>query len=225
MSAPPWSSLDDLPPSLQLWGSYEKAFEYFNWHLFKGELPACILMMNAKGKSLGCFHPKSWDKNGQAGLHEISLNPVLLKRDDDLMLQIFVRQLVHLKQHLKGTLPPNLGYCNKDFTLLMKEIGLPCEQEFGQNVRHKVEENGLYAKVRPQAIQEFFPLRNSYQVLEKRKTRFKFTCPVCGMSVMGAGNPQLICRTTEKCDVLLEKEPEPGEIQSEQPESKPDEQG
>jgi hypothetical protein len=149
-----------LNPNAELWGKYQYAFDYFNTHLFEGQLPACILNFNARGKSLGFFKKGIWVKSSEASFHQISLNPQLLKRDDDFILQVLVRLMVILWQHTYGEPSDTPDYFNRSFTEKMAAIGLPCEKAYGKNLKHTVAPEGLYAKMKPQALQDFFPLKN-----------------------------------------------------------------
>ncbi|MGI2906152.1 hypothetical protein [Tolypothrix sp. VBCCA 56010] len=170
-----------------------------------GKLPACILDFNARGASLGFFKKGIWVKGSDAIFHQISLNPQLLKREDDLIFQTLVRLMVILWQHTEGEPSDTPDYFNRNFTEKMAAIGLPCEKAYGKNLKHTIAPDGLYATFKPQALQEFFPLKNFAEWRPTKKTRIKFTCPICGAVAMAAGGVTLTCNT-EKCNAEMVKE-------------------
>ena len=58
------------------YGTLDKAFDYFNAHLFEGGLPDTIITMNRKKRVRGYFHhDKFQNRASHEGLSEISLNP------------------------------------------------------------------------------------------------------------------------------------------------------
>jgi hypothetical protein len=194
----------EVSPNRELWLSYEDAFNYFNEALFEGKLPECILTFNAKGRSWGYLKRKSWLCGAGTDLHEICLNPYLLTRDDDMIFQLLVRCMVGLWQHAYGEPSRVERYCSTEFTAKMAEIGLPCEEPCGLNVKHKVDENGRYARIRPRAVNQFFSLKNQVQMETARKTRIKYECPACGFSAMASAGGKLFCHT-EGCNVEMLK--------------------
>ena len=194
-----------LSPNLELWVGYEEAFHYFNKHLFDNKLPPCILTFNAKGRSWGYFKTAIWGNQGDT-LHEICLNPELLKREDDMIFQMLVRCMVHLWEHNEGMASKLTRYCSVNFTEKMAELGLPCSDSCGMNVSHSVDANGQYAAIRP-AVLRFFPLKNQVQFEQPRKTRIRYTCPECGFQAMAAAGGKLFCHT-ENCDTEMVKESE-----------------
>ena len=191
-----------LDANQELWDGYRAAFTYFNDHLFEGTLPECILTLNAKGTSTGFFKATTW-KKGERDYHEICLNPALLNRSDDLIFQTLVRLMVFLWQHTYGS-PNSPGYCDSEYTQKMREIGLPCEAEYGRNLRYSVDEKRLYAQVRPAAMQNFFPLQN-FELPQPKKARIRHVCPQCGSKAMGAPGSRFVC-ITEDCKVEMIKE-------------------
>jgi hypothetical protein len=193
------TSPDDI--NAALWNGYTAAFNYFNKELFEGKLPICVLTLNAKGASTGFFKSVNW-KKGEQDYHEICLNPVLLNRTDDLVFQTLARLMVFLWQHTYGA-PNSPGYCDSEYTKKMREIGLPCESEYGLNLRFGVDPKGKYASIRPEAMNNFFPLQN-LEIPPPKKTRIQHSCPKCGSKAMGAPGTRLIC-ITEDCQIEMTK--------------------
>ncbi|KAB8333601.1 SprT family zinc-dependent metalloprotease [Scytonema tolypothrichoides VB-61278] len=193
-----------VSPNLELWFRYEEAFHYFNAKLFNGKLPDCILNFNAKGRSWGYFKRGTWIQESGKNLHEICLNPWLLTRDNDMIFQMLVRCMAHLWEHTYGEPSRLERYCSVEFTAKMADIGLPCEESCGVNLKHTVDVNGKYAAIRPDAVSQFFPLKNQVQLEKARKTRIKYACPACGFSAMASSGGKLFCHT-EGCNVEMVK--------------------
>jgi hypothetical protein len=194
-------------PNLELWGSYQLAFEHFNERLFEKELPECILTFGCRGLSNGIFKAKAWSReegplHQPKTYHEISLNPKLLKRTDDLIFQWLVRLMVHLWQEVYGTPPGLADYCNMEFTGKMSNIGLPCEKMYGRRLLHTVAEGGKYAAACPEAMQHFFPLKGLLETIKQPPTRLKYICEACGFNFMAAGGGKVTCHTND-CNVLM----------------------
>jgi hypothetical protein len=187
-----------------LWEGYRSAFDYFNRELFDAHLQPCLLTLSARGNSTGFFKVNAWKAKGGDNHHEISLNPVLLNREDDLAFQTLVRCMVFLWQETKGTLPLSQGYCSDEFTLKMRELGLPCEKSFGMNLKWSVDSSGKYAAVRPAAMENFFPLEN-IEIMPVKGKRIKFTCPECGSKAMATAGVKLTCMT-EECNAPMDKQ-------------------
>jgi hypothetical protein len=186
-----------------LWEGYQTAFSFFNRELFEEALPSCILTLSARGNSTGYFKANTW-KTGANNHHEISLNPSLLNRSDDLVFQTLVRCMVFLWQATHGTPPLQLGYCSEEFTQKMRDLGLPCEKDYGMNVKWSVQSGGKYASIRPNAMQSFFPLQ-SLEILPPKSKRVKFTCEKCGTKAMAMAGVRLTCMT-EECNTPMTKE-------------------
>lgn len=194
-----------INPNLVLWVRYGDAFDYFNQTLFKGKLPNCILSFGAQGRSLGYFRRSVWVRNtGEDNLHEISLNPNLLSRGDDLILEMLVRCMVSLWEYTYGEPSSNERYCSTQFTSMMELIGLPCEAPCGNNVQHKVDETGRYAAIRPDAMSHFFPLTTQVQYKKTSKTRIKYECPTCSFTAMASPGGKLVYYT-EECGAEMVK--------------------
>lgn len=192
-------------PHVELYGNFQAGYDYLNTHLFDNQLPWCILSFHSRGLSNGIFKKGIWIKDTETHYHEISLNPRLLKRDDDLALQTLARLMVMLKQHTFGTPPDTPDYCNQEFTGMMAAIGLPCEKLFGKGLKHSINPDGRYAHVRAQAMEKFFPLKNFTEWTAPPKTRVRYACPKCGFVAMASGGGNLVCMT-EQCNAEMVKE-------------------
>lgn len=195
----------DDNPNLNLWNSFQEAFDYFNTMLFSDELPHCILSFKASGKSLGFFHQDKWIREGEDSLSEISLNPMLVGREDDLIFQVLVKNMVSLWQYTHGNPPSRRKYYNTEFTDKMGEVGLPCQTHCGQTINWSIEPGGAYEQARPEAIKYFFPLAVAAPTHIPQRTRIKYHCESCGFTVWAVGGGKLICMT-EDCNAEMTKE-------------------
>ncbi|MBP5977255.1 hypothetical protein HW132_32170 [Brasilonema sp. CT11] len=194
-------------PNLELWGSYQLAFEHFNERLFDKQLPECILTFGCRGACNGIFKAKAWSREGntlrqQKMFHEISLNPKLLKQTNDQIFQTLARQMVHLWQQIYGTPPGLSDYCNMEFTGKMAQVGLPCEKMYGRRLLHTVAEGGKYANACPEAMQHFFPLKGLIESTKQPPTKLKYFCPSCGFNFLAQGGGKVTCHTYD-CNVPM----------------------
>ena len=68
----------ELKPTTEQFNTYQALYDYFNAHLFDGELPGIILNFSRKGGACGFFAPNRWHR-GETKTHEISINPTHLR--------------------------------------------------------------------------------------------------------------------------------------------------
>ncbi|MGI2907162.1 hypothetical protein [Tolypothrix sp. VBCCA 56010] len=205
----------EVTPTEEVLHSLQLAYEYLNFKLFKDELPACILSFSARGKSWGFFAPKRWSKTPSIISHEIGLNPELLQRGDNRIIEVLLRQMVCLWQHENG-IPSRPGYVNAELAEKLESLGLipsdtgePGGKKTGYRVRHYLDPDGKFTAVLKDITHEHFPWKaNPLFTLEKVKpTRVKFTCPVCGANTWGGRELKLKC-FTDNCNADMQAEPE-----------------
>lgn len=194
-------------PNRILWESYQQAFNYFNERLFEGTLPQCILSFAATGKSLGFFRDKRWKVDEFQALPEISLNPVLLTRHDDLIFQVLVKNMVQLWQQTFGTPPNKEFYYNIEFTEKMEDLGLPCTPDYGYSISFEPAADGAYSKTNPEAIKRFFPLTTTTAPthIKTPQKRVLYICPECSFKAYASAGGKLICNTHD-CDSEMNQE-------------------
>jgi hypothetical protein len=204
--------MSEATPTRELWETYQAFFDYFNDALFERKLPSCILSFHARGKSKGVFRASGWYKGEDIKSHEISLNPDLLHRQDTLIFETLVRQMVHLWQHEYGYPPAVYGYCNQNWADKMESLGLipsdtgkPDGQKTGWHVAHYVDPAGRYQKALNVLSGESFAWKaEAYPTLPPKPKRVKFICPVCSYSVYGTVKGKLICNTMD-CNAPMEE--------------------
>ncbi len=127
-------------------------FDYYNESLFDGELHSCLVNMSRHKGVHGFFAPNRWKEKEDSKIHEISLNPDTMNRDDKEWHSTLVHEMVHLWQQLTGN-TARRGYHCKKFASKMESIGLipsstglPGGKKTGQNMTHYVEDGGKFEK-------------------------------------------------------------------------------
>jgi hypothetical protein len=202
--------VDRTTPTAAQFGSYERAFEYFNKEIFGGKLPACILNLSRHGKCYGFFAAGQWEHDDQRQ-HEISLNPKHLKRDRKDIASTLVHEMVHLWQQVFGK-PGRRGYHNKEWGSEMERIGLmpsstgaPGGKRTGSSMSHYVIEGGAFGRAFERMPDDcLLPWVTSEPTkpAKPREDKVKFTCPQCGVNAWGKATLDIICHD---CMVGMER--------------------
>jgi predicted metal-dependent hydrolase len=93
---------DGVNPTLEQYGAFQDAFDFFNRELFDGKLPRVLLNFSRKNRQTNAFFASNqWGKNGQE-VHEISINPNSMDRTDKEICASIVHELCHLQQEAFG---------------------------------------------------------------------------------------------------------------------------
>lgn len=168
-------------PTRAAYEEFQTAYEHFNYHLFGGGLPNCLITMQRKSKSYGYF---AGDRFGETALHgvgprdetgrvlpvrmtdEIALNPSHFQaRTTEEVLSTLVHEMVHLWQHHDGAKRPSNGYHNKEWAVKMEEIGLvPSDtgavggKKTGKAVSHFIHHDGPFKAVCAQLTAKGFTI-------------------------------------------------------------------
>jgi predicted SprT family Zn-dependent metalloprotease/ribosomal protein S27AE len=170
----------------------DKAFDYFNKHLFEDRLPQCLITLQRHAKALGYHcHEKFTNRKDGSKISEIALNPDTFDdRTDIEVLSTLTHEMVHALQYVLGD-PPRRGYHDKTFAILMNDIGLqasntgePGGKTTGQRMSHYILDGGKFEKVAGAFLLSGDKLQwNSTPILkeskERKKTREKWVCPQC----------------------------------------------
>jgi len=144
---------------------------------------------------VGFFCPERWQKDDEV-VHEISLNPDLLKRPPEKSMSTLAHEMSHQWQHDLGT-PPRRCYHDKEWAGKMKEIGLipsdtgePGGKETGQKMDHYIDPDGNFIQAFKKMPHEFkLPWLSGGGDEEKEKEKkptikkIKLTCPGCEMTI------------------------------------------
>jgi len=168
--------------------------------------------MSRKKGAWGFFKPESWqgEKKDEKDIHEISLNPNGLDRNDIEWQATLVHEMCHLWQHDFGK-PSRSNYHNKEWANKMEAVGLiPSAtgkeggKKTGQGMTHYIDPNGRFIKAF-NALKEnkinYKPLPDLGGLIKRsaERSKTKYTCP-CKNSVWG--KPGLLI-TCNNCNQLF----------------------
>lgn len=198
---------------------WQRAFEWFNRHLFDGDLPEVLIQWDhQKKKGLpafdGIFQPKRWgESRGVAELHYIGIDPVVhyTKKDKDT-LRTLVHEMVHLWVEAigKGKIKP---YHCKRWSAKMVELGLrpiilnskgipTPDKETGRYATDELIKGGLFDRAADELISQDFrltytripdPVKEKKPKEKKPPTRVDFLCPDCDHKVKDKRESRLLC--------------------------------
>lgn len=183
------------------------AYQYFNTHLFDGQLPTCLITLQRK-KCYGYFSPDQFmGKNGnpQKTTDEIALNPDHFGRTEKEVLSTLVHEMVHLwQQHFGKT--SRRSYHNKEWGHKMEEIGLmptrtgqPGGKRTGQKVTHYIIEGGRFDTLVTHLLSiqggiiEWKSFSAEGTSKPRTKSKIKYTCPECGQNAWAKPGANLVC--------------------------------
>ena len=135
-----------IRPTIEAYGAWQYAFEYFNATLFDAALPDALITLTRKARAWGYFCADRFENDAELTTHEISMNPALLKhRDDRAGLSTFVHEMVHLWRHVLGPLNRrggrgSNGYHDLVWANKMEELGLlpTSTGKFGQRLQDRL---------------------------------------------------------------------------------------
>jgi len=140
-------------PTQQTYDAWQEAYDRFNWQLFEGDLPGCLITLQRKGASFGYFRPKRFIRDDKVACDEIALNPAHFRtRSAHQTLSTLLHEMVHLWQYHLGT-PGRGRYHNRQWAEKMKTVGLypshtgkPGGRELGDQMSHYVLEDGDFTR-------------------------------------------------------------------------------
>jgi SprT-like family len=145
---------------------YKQAYEYFNEHLFSGELPPCLITLQRKVNTYGYYAPNRFvaRTNSKDRTDEIALNPdTFANCTDKDILSTLVHEMSHLWQAHFGK-PGRGRYHNREWAHKMVTLGLlPVSLDnpgkmTGQAVTHEIIPNGPFDAVADQLMATGFCL-------------------------------------------------------------------
>lgn len=113
------------PPTLQQFKAYQAAYDYFNRKLFAGQLAPCLLVFRdgraPKGFVVaGHFARHRWENADGELVHEISLAPLVLKREFVEVMGTLVHEMCHQWQQDHGTPPSSRRLSDRLHTQQMR---------------------------------------------------------------------------------------------------------
>ena len=130
-------------------------YQFYNDAIFNGELSECIVNMSRHGGAFGFFAANRWRGDGQEKkvVHEISINPDFMNREDRDWHSTLVHEMCHLWQEDFGR-PSRGGYHNSQWADKMIQVGLmPSDtgeaggKRTGQSITHYIIPGGKFEQV------------------------------------------------------------------------------
>jgi hypothetical protein len=203
---------------------YEQAYDYFNFALFLGQLPPCLITLQRKANTRGYYSPDRFVGRSCHGDYtdEIALNPDLfVGRSDKEILSTLVHEMTHLWQKHFG----NSGrgrYHNREWAHRMLVLGLrPVSLDqpgrmTGQSVTHEIGPGGRFDLAAEQLLSSGFCLNWQSQMDlisqgtsllrgkapttggDKAISKVKYTCPSCELNAWAKPKAHLICGNCKK---------------------------
>ena len=90
-------------PTKDFYTALQRAYDYFNKHLFDGGLPDCLITVQREKNSMGFFSANRWVNPDNSTTHEIAVNPGYFAIYPLIeIFQTLVHEQVHLWQHEFG---------------------------------------------------------------------------------------------------------------------------
>lgn len=125
---PGWQAIDAgglRTPTEQTYAELQYVFDFYNTHLFDGELPQCIVTLQRRKSTLGYYSRGRFvSKDGKTLIDELAMNPEYFATMPLLdILQTVVHEQVHQWQDHFGT-PSRVCYHNMEFAEKMESVGL-----------------------------------------------------------------------------------------------------
>lgn len=201
-------------PTLTAYSEMQRAYDFFNKELFKGELPHCIITMVQGKKFKGYFCSERFRSINKDTTSEIAMNPdYLISRPIEQSLSTLGHEMVHLWQYAFGK-PSKRAYHNIEWANKMEEIGLmptdtglPGGHKTGEKVTHFIIEGGDFEKAVKKLIGTGFKITwgsNPQPTVKKNKSnRIKYVCPECEAAAWGKPDLMINCGV---CELEMEGE-------------------
>ena len=202
--------------TVQQYGKFQEAYDYFNVELWSGKLPQLLVTLQRKPRMMGHFAPERYQHRREGDLiHEIALNPdCFVGQTDEQILDTLVHEMAHVWQQTFGK-PGRRGYHNRAWGTEMKRIGLhpsstgrPGGRETGEHMSDYIVDGGPFQAACRRLLARGFRLdwqshqrthiagveedQGEYQPPLKR-VRIRFTCPICGLKAWAKPEAALIC--------------------------------
>jgi len=198
----------------QVYSTFDDAYHFFNKRLFDGLLPDSLITLQKKSRSRGHFGAERYqERDGKEKIAELNLNPdYFVGRTDAEILSTLVHELTHVQQQSSGE-PSRGGYHNKQWASMMEAVGLmPSSTEkeggskTGQNMSHYIIMGGAFDIACQDFLKdgglEWESVVYSKIKRQSKKTRWKFTCPVCTQNAWAKENAKIMCG---ECECNMEK--------------------
>lgn len=90
-------------PTLEAYGEWQLAFNYFNDRLFDGELPNTLITLTRRHGALGYFCERAFQNRDGAIAHEIAMNPAWFQQQGDAStFSTLVHEMCHCWRFVYG---------------------------------------------------------------------------------------------------------------------------
>ena len=208
-----------MKPTKETYSELDRAYSYFNKHLFGDALPDCVITVQRHKGAYGYFWGNTWsDQTGKIITDEIALNPDHFKtRSIAESLSTLVHEMCHLQQHHFGK-PSRNGYHNQEWARMMEDAGLIASdtgetggKKTGQTVSHYIDKGGVFDKACTKLLNKGFTIpwvaltdtnaNNANTRRKKAASKTKYTCPHCELNAWAKPEVTLICG---ECNTALE---------------------
>lgn len=189
------------------YNNFATAYDYFNEHLFKSELPDCLITLKRDQPGrLGHYQSMIVrHRTDKVTADEIALNIASFPhRTDTEILSTLVHEMVHLWQENLGE-APRKAYHDKQWGRKMKEIGLhpsntgqPGGKETGQQMTHYVIGGGPFDCACQALLSSGYKINWQMEIEqpekgERKKSKIKYTCQVCEQKAWAKPGASLMC--------------------------------
>jgi len=190
--------------TLQLFGAFTDAHNFFNSRLFNDMLSHVALTLNRNIKSAGHYMQSAWVEDVGATIPEININPDMLQSGAKELMSNLVHEDCHLFQHLHGK-PGKDCYHNWEFARIMEHVGLRCSttgrpggQQTGYRMSHYVSEGGRFEQAINAMPKEYLLPFKAYAYSknankESHRNKVKYQCPVCRAAAWGKPGLHISC--------------------------------
>lgn len=207
-------------PTQETYDGFQRAYEHYNFALFDGQLPNCLITLQRKGRTMGYFCRKRFIRDDGTYCDEIAMNPAYFDdKDTEEVLQTLVHEMVHLWQFHFGKAGRG-RYHNRQWAEKMKTIGLyPSHtgkeggRELGDQMMDYIIEGGAFARETTILLAQGFkitwrdhkmsnganapnpadPDAATGDTGTKAGKRVKYTCPKCKLNAWAKHEAKLMC--------------------------------
>lgn len=141
-----------IQPTPVVYGEWQRAYDYFNEHLFKNELPPCLITLHRHPKARGYFSQERFLNRNGVATDEIALNPEYFAlQSPKSVMSTLCHEMAHAKIAHFGKDKSRQTYHNTEWADLMTSIGLepsstgmPGGKRVGQKVTHYIIKGGPF---------------------------------------------------------------------------------
>lgn len=111
-------------PDEETCSAFQEAYNFFNKHIFDGELPVCFITFQRQKRIMGYVSFERWQDDYNQYIHELAINPEYFANYPVIEIcQTLCHEMVHIWQAEFGT-PGRRGYHNHEWAQKMESVGL-----------------------------------------------------------------------------------------------------